>query len=208
MCTGIKISIRSRSDDTALSRRADAAIRCEDAAIRREDAAIRREDAAIRREDAAIRREDAAIRREDAAIRGADAAICRGSRVLGRLRDAYNAQNEALFDGELRRVRITLRNPMENLGEWWPDTRTIEIQREMVRSQPWSVVLEVLKHEMAHQYVDEVLGADDESPHGRTFQCVCRERGIDWRSMKLPPGWRDRGRGRRSTRRPKKVPAP
>jgi len=45
----------------------------------------------------------------------------------------------------------------------------------------------VLKHEMAHQYTDEVLGALDEAAHGPTFRRVCEERGFDaraWASRK------------------------
>jgi hypothetical protein len=44
----------------------------------------------------------------------------------------------------------------------------------------------VLEHEMAHQFVDEVLGVRDESPHGPTFQRVCAERGIDARAAGVP----------------------
>jgi hypothetical protein len=50
----------------------------------------------------------------------------------------------------------------------------------------WTLVVEVLKHEMAHQYVDEVLGVRDETAHGAVFQRVCAERGIDPRAVGLP----------------------
>ncbi len=39
--------------------------------------------------------------------------------------------------------------------------------------------MEVLKHEMAHQYVAEVHAAVDEPPHGPTFRRICHERGIE-----------------------------
>ena len=56
----------------------------------------------------------------------------------------------------------------------------------MAFHEPWGVVVEVLKHEMAHQYVDEVLKATDEAPHGPAFRRVCEDRGIDKRTSGLP----------------------
>src|SRR5690606_31547415 len=50
----------------------------------------------------------------------------------------------------------------------------------------WGAVVEVLKHEMAHQYVDEVLGNCDETAHGPAFRRVCAERGIDARANGAP----------------------
>jgi hypothetical protein len=47
-------------------------------------------------------------------------------------------------------------------------------------------VLGVLQHEMAHQFVDEVLGVRDETAHGETFRRVCAERGIDGRAAGAP----------------------
>jgi hypothetical protein len=52
----------------------------------------------------------------------------------------------------------------------------------------------VLKHEMAHQYVDEVLGAVDETAHGPTFRKVCEERGFDARSAGKPESAADAAR--------------
>jgi hypothetical protein len=47
------------------------------------------------------------------------------------------------------------------------------------------VVLEVLKHEMAHQYVHEVL-REDEPAHGPAFRAVCERLGIDARASGVP----------------------
>ena len=43
--------------------------------------------------------------------------------------------------------------PITHYGEWRAATRTIVIADHLIRDYPWNVVLEVLKHEMAHQYV-------------------------------------------------------
>jgi hypothetical protein len=50
----------------------------------------------------------------------------------------------------------------------------------------WLEVMSVLEHEMAHQFVDEVLQTKGEPPHGETFQRVCAERGIDARAAGVP----------------------
>jgi hypothetical protein len=55
-----------------------------------------------------------------------------------------------------------------------------------VINQSWGVVLEVLKHEMAHQFVYEILGQQDESSHGPSFQRTCERLGIDPRATGLP----------------------
>jgi hypothetical protein len=60
--------------------------------------------------------------------------------------------------------------------------RLLELSRALVVERPWPEVLGVLQHEMAHQYVDEVLRAHDETAHGETFRRVCAERGIDARA--------------------------
>ena len=44
----------------------------------------------------------------------------------------------------------------------------------MVGEAPWPAVVEVLKHEMAHQYVHETLGLAHTPPHGEAFQSACR----------------------------------
>lgn len=88
------------------------------------------------------------------------------------------------FDG-LRPAALRLTDS-EVLGRWIPGERTIELSRRLALERPWNVVVEVLLHELAHQYVDEVLDARDEPPHGPTFRRVCAERGIDARASGHP----------------------
>ena len=84
---------------------------------------------------------------------------------------------------------IALCDSTTRLGRWLPATRTLELSRVLVRARPWPEVMGVLEHEMAHQYVDEVLRVANEPPHGPTFQRVCAERGIDARAAGAPvPG--------------------
>ena len=56
---------------------------------------------------------------------------------------------------------------------------SLRLATRLVHDEPWQVVIEVLRHEMAHQYVDEVLRIHDESAHGPAFRKVCAERSID-----------------------------
>ena len=84
---------------------------------------------------------------------------------------------------------IALVDSTTRLGRWVPATRTLELSRVLVLGRPWPEVMGVLEHEMAHQYVDEVLRVTDEPPHGPTFQRVCAERGVDGRAAGAPvPG--------------------
>jgi hypothetical protein len=72
------------------------------------------------------------------------------------------------------------------LGRWERAVRTIQLGRSLLTDHGWGVAVEVLKHEMAHQFVDEVLGLEAESAHGRAFRDVCAERGIDARAAGVP----------------------
>lgn len=101
--------------------------------------------------------------------------------------------NRSLFDGAMRQPTLVLAERV-TLGTWRPARREIALSWSLVVDQPWGVVVEVLKHEMAHQYVHEVLGVTDETPHGEAFRRVCRGRGIDARAAGLPVADDDGGR--------------
>ena len=76
--------------------------------------------------------------------------------------------------GALRRPRIRLGEGIAQLGSWDPGLRRITISRRHILEDPWSEVMETLRHEMAHQYAGEVLGAGGEPPHGPAFREACR----------------------------------
>jgi hypothetical protein len=92
------------------------------------------------------------------------------------------------FRGALRPPALALSDTARRLGAWERATRTISLSRALVFQQPWGAVREVLKHELAHQYVDEVLRIHDETAHGPAFAEVCRARGIDASAAGLPTG--------------------
>ncbi len=68
---------------------------------------------------------------------------------------------------------FSLRDMKGKWGYWSKEKREICLSRDLVFNHPWDAVREVLHHEMAHQLVDQVLGADGEPPHGPTFKRAC-----------------------------------
>ena len=94
--------------------------------------------------------------------------------------------NESQFEGAMRPPSLLLDEASRRLGCWESGTRTLHLSERLVRNRPWQVVIEVLRHEMAHQYVDEVLRVRDETAHGPAFRKVCAERSIDARAVGSP----------------------
>ena len=105
---------------------------------------------------------------------------------LRALREAYEDVNATFFKRALRRPVLSLTDSSARLGRWISVERTLEISRRVLVEHGWGVVLEVLKHEMAHQFVDEVLRLVDERAHGPAFRQVCEERAIDPKAAGLP----------------------
>ena len=94
--------------------------------------------------------------------------------------------NGALFRFQLERPAVELVDSSSRLGRWHGGLRVIEIARSLLIDHGWGVLVEVLKHEMAHQYVDEILGQPDDAMHGAAFRGVCEERGIDPSAAGVP----------------------
>ncbi len=106
--------------------------------------------------------------------------------ALRALSATYNDLNHALFSGKLRRPQLVLVDAKATLGAWRRAPRVIEIGRHLLTTHEWGILVEILKHEMAHQYVEEVLGVIDEAAHGSEFREVCRRRAIDPRATGIP----------------------
>ena len=98
---------------------------------------------------------------------------------------SYRENNAALFGDRLKTPQLRWSEAEGLWGAWRAEERVLELSLRLLE-RPWGDLLEVLKHEMAHQYVDEVLGVRGEGPHGPCFQEVCRERGIDARTAGDP----------------------
>lgn len=63
-------------------------------------------------------------------------------------------------------------------GQWDPFFRTITLNHKLITDHRWDIVLEILKHEMAHQYVSEILGLPEDNTHGQAFAAACARVGI------------------------------
>jgi hypothetical protein len=106
--------------------------------------------------------------------------------ALRAIHKSYEHLNGSLFRFKLRPPAFELVGGNDRLGRWVPGHRTIELSPDLLMLHGWGVLEEVLKHEMAHQYVHEVLGVSDEPAHGPAFRRVCDERGIDARASGAP----------------------
>lgn len=106
--------------------------------------------------------------------------------LLRAVGNAWEYENASRFGRALRRPQLRLDDSTHRLAGWVRSTREIVVSRRLVREQPWGVVVEVLKHEMAHQYAHEVLHATDETAHGPAFRLVCERHGIDAAASGLP----------------------
>jgi hypothetical protein len=106
--------------------------------------------------------------------------------LVRELRALFKHVNGAYFKEALATPAFELVPSRARLGRWVKDHRTIEISRPLVLEQSWGAVVEVMKHEMAHQYVHEVLGEEHEAPHGPAFRATCARLGIDGRAFGMP----------------------
>jgi hypothetical protein len=108
--------------------------------------------------------------------------------LLRELIQSWHELNAGHFRRKLQPLEILLVPRRAQLGRYDARLRAIEISLHFVLEHSWGTVLEVLKHEMAHQYVHEVLGRDrDETSHGEAFRDLCAKLGIDARATGLPP---------------------
>ncbi|TVL95511.1 MAG: hypothetical protein CV082_10665 [Candidatus Brocadia sp. BL1] len=99
---------------------------------------------------------------------------------LRQLNEEWKTANFLYFTNSMRPPNFELAYSGTTLGRWKGGCRRcLSISVALINRHTWEYVQEVLYHEMAHQYVEEVLGICEELPHGETFRKVCQEKGID-----------------------------
>ncbi len=76
----------------------------------------------------------------------------------------------------LLKPTFSLIEATNKLGEWEPLLRRLSLSQELVNTFSWDTVVNVLKHEMAHQIVSEVYRSED--LHGEPFQKACDRLGL------------------------------
>ena len=85
---------------------------------------------------------------------------------------------------KLRPALIVLTESEAHWGQWNRMSRTISISKKLIREHQWFHVIGILKHEMAHQLVDEAANEFSRStgsasgPHGIDFKKACERLGV------------------------------
>ena len=90
------------------------------------------------------------------------------------LYESWDFYNWYYVKKALKRPVIRLSSGSRTLGQWDSEQRTIFITRVHLERNPWHEVMDTLRHEIAHQFVSEVLLVDDEMPHGPAWREACR----------------------------------
>lgn len=108
------------------------------------------------------------------------------------------------YDNVLFHYRLRLKPPVIRVAEltgshglWSAMTRTLSLSEKLIANHSWDIVIEVLKHEMAHQIVSEVFGGGPF--HDADFKRACVMLGVaEWAASAtgaLPneiPQWKHR----------------
>ena len=96
----------------------------------------------------------------------------------------------------LRPVVLQIVDMSRHFGRWDPQLRAITLSQQLIDGYTWDTVIEILKHEMAHQMVSEYFHGDE--AHGSLFAKACAWLSVaPWArqaSGELParlPNWRD-----------------
>jgi hypothetical protein len=109
----------------------------------------------------------------------------REAALLRQLHATCRHLNQIYFKAALKPVQLSLSDAQGFLARYLHQVSAIELSRAFVLREPWGSIVEVLKHELAHQFVLEVLG-EHEAPHGPAFRAVCERLGIDARRSGVP----------------------
>ena len=106
--------------------------------------------------------------------------------LIRELQQEWRNQNYWLFRDAMSPPQLMLVDTDSILGRFDAPERVLSISLPFALTQPWSTLIEVLKHEMAHQFVFEILRIADETAHGPAFRRVCEKRCIDHRAHGVP----------------------
>lgn len=98
----------------------------------------------------------------------------------------WHHYNEEYLASALQPPIIELSQGTGTLGHWDSQWRRIRISTHHIHRDSWGSVMDTLRHEMAHQYVDEVLAVSREGPHGPAFAQACQK-------LRCVPGAGDEG---------------
>jgi len=77
---------------------------------------------------------------------------------------------------DLKRPIIEVYDSKSHWGDWDASLRKMRLSVSLIMEHSWDVVINILKHEMAHQIVTEIFKRVD--GHGDLFQRACRMIGV------------------------------
>lgn len=94
------------------------------------------------------------------------------------------------YNLKIRTPIIQIDNHSSRWGAWDPISRTLSLSKRLIENYPWETVLEIFKHEIAHQLVTDTQG--ESKPHGSAFKLACEKIGVaPWacraETNELPP---------------------
>ncbi len=92
------------------------------------------------------------------------------------LQKEYDAINWR-FKLKLARPQFKIVNVVGFLGQWDPLLREMKFSHTLIHSHSWPIVLEILKHEIAHQLVTD--RGYNETGHGPIFKKFCQDLSVD-----------------------------
>ncbi len=81
------------------------------------------------------------------------------------------------YNLHLRPPIFEISDSKKEFGAWHSATRTLRLSRHLIYNYSWSVSVQVLKHEMAHQLCTEIFQTVG-PPHGQDFQRACELLGV------------------------------
>lgn len=97
-----------------------------------------------------------------------------GAQLLIEIASFWRHYNWSYLGECLKQPTFRLDDASSRLGSWNRELRQISLSLNHVLQDSWMAVMETLRHEMAHQYVDEILGGHDSAPHGPAFLQACQ----------------------------------
>jgi len=81
---------------------------------------------------------------------------------------------ESSYKSLMSKPAFSLKDMDRRVAYWSYEKREICFSRNFILNHSWDDVIEVLKHEIAHQFAHEVLKVQNEKPHGPGFQKACK----------------------------------
>jgi len=100
----------------------------------------------------------------------------------------------------MKPANLRLSDGSTTLGTWSPSLRLITLSKKLLLNAPWETVIQIFKHEIAHQIADEILGGD--VGHGQVFASACQKIWVEpWaRNPKVEIGYQVKVHNNTSTK--------